>query len=75
MALDVVMGGFTNTVLHLLAAAHEAEVGFGRKEIDELSRRVPCICKVAPSGSYHVEDVHRSGGTHAILGQLDRPDC
>ena len=72
MALDVAMGGSTNTVLHLLAAAHEAGVDFGLKEIDELSRRVPCICKVAPNGSYHVEDVHRAGGIYTILGELDR---
>ena len=73
MALDIAMGGSTNTILHLLAAAREAEVDFGLKEIDELSRRVPCLCKVAPStGSYHVEDVHRAGGIHTILGELDR---
>jgi dihydroxy-acid dehydratase len=73
MALDVAMGGSTNTILHLLAAAHEARVGFGLKEIDELSRRVPCLCKVAPSSDrYHVEDVHRAGGIPAILGELDR---
>src|SRR5579859_2803853 len=72
MALDVAMGGSTNTILHLLAAAHEARVGFGLKEIDELSRRVPCLCKVAPSSSYHVEDVHRAGGIYTILGELDR---
>jgi dihydroxy-acid dehydratase len=72
MALDIAMGGSTNTILHLLAAAHEAEVDFGLKEIDELSRRVPCLCKVAPSSSYHVEDVHRAGGIHTILGELDR---
>src|SRR6202011_2243349 len=72
MALDVAMGGSTTTILHLLAAAHEARVGFGLKEIDELSRRVPCLCKVAPSSSYHVEDVHRAGGIPAILGELDR---
>jgi dihydroxy-acid dehydratase len=72
MALDVAMGGSTNTILHLLAAAHEAGVDFGLKEIDELSRRVPCLCKVAPSSSYHVEDVHRAGGIPAILGELDR---
>jgi len=59
-------------VLHLLAAAHEAGVDFGLKEIDELSRRVPCLCKVAPSSSYHVEDVHRAGGIYTILGELDR---
>jgi dihydroxy-acid dehydratase len=72
MALDVAMGGSTNTILHLLAAAHEGEVNFGLKEIDELSRRVPCLCKVAPSSSYHVEDVHRAGGIPTILGELDR---
>jgi len=72
MALDVAMGGSTNTILHLLAAAHEGGVDFGLKEIDELSRRVPCLCKVAPSSSYHVEDVHRAGGIPTILGELDR---
>jgi dihydroxy-acid dehydratase len=72
MALDVAMGGSTNTILHLLAAAHEAGVSFGLKDIDELSRRVPCLCKVAPSSSYHLEDVHRAGGIPSILGELDR---
>jgi len=72
MALDVAMGGSTNTILHLLAAAHEGGVNFGLKEIDEVSRRVPCLCKVAPSSSYHVEDVHRAGGIPTILGELDR---
>ena len=72
MALDVAMGGSTNTVLHLLAAAHEAGVGFGLKEIDAVSRRVPCIAKVAPSSQYHMEDVHRAGGIPAILGELNR---
>ena len=72
MALDIAMGGSTNTILHLLAAAREADVDFGLKEIDELSRRVPCLCKVAPNGSYHVEDVHRAGGIYTILGELDR---
>ncbi len=72
MALDVAMGGSTNTILHLLAAAHEAGVDFGLKDIDELSRRVPCLCKVAPSSDYHVEDVHRAGGVPAILCELDR---
>src|SRR6202020_1972351 len=72
MALDIAMGGSTNTILHLLAAAHEAGVDFGLKEIDELSRRVPCVCKVAPNGAYHVEDVHRAGGIYTILGELDR---
>src|ERR1700720_1382803 len=72
MALDVAMGGSTNTILHLLAAAHEAGVDFGLKEIDELSRRVPCLCKVAPSSAYHVEEGHRAGGIPTILGELDR---
>ncbi len=72
MTLDVAMGGSTNTILHLLAAAHEGEVDFGLKEIDELSRRVPCLCKVAPSSNYHLEDVHRAGGIPSILGELDR---
>jgi dihydroxy-acid dehydratase len=72
MALDIAMGGSTNTILHLLAAAHEAGVDFGLKEIDELSRRVPCLCKVAPNGAAHVEDVHRAGGIYTILGELDR---
>ena len=73
MALDVAMGGSTNTILHLLAAAREARVDFGLKEINELSLRVPCLCKVAPAtAKYHVEDVHRAGGIPAILGELDR---
>jgi len=72
MTLDVAMGGSTNTILHLLAAAHEGSVNFGLKEIDELSRRVPCLCKVAPSSAYHLEDVHRAGGIPSILGELDR---
>ena len=72
MALDIAMGGSTNTILHLLAAAHEGGVDFGLKEIDELSRRVPCLCKVAPNSNYHVEDVHRAGGIPTILGELDR---
>ena len=73
MSLDVAMGGSTNTVLHLLAAAHEAKVGFTVKDIDRISRRVPCLCKVAPSTPlYHLEDVHRAGGIMAILGELDR---
>jgi dihydroxy-acid dehydratase len=72
MTLDIAMGGSTNTVLHLLAAALEAEVDFTMAEIDELSRRVPNICKVAPSGDYLVEDVHRAGGIPAILGELRR---
>ena len=72
MTLDIAMGGSTNTVLHLLAAAHEAGVDFAMGDIDELSRRVPCICKVAPNGSYLMEDVHRAGGIPAILGELHR---
>ncbi|MFC0865294.1 dihydroxy-acid dehydratase [Sphaerimonospora cavernae] len=73
MALDVAMGGSTNTILHLLAAAREAGVDFGLKEINEVSLRVPCLCKVAPATSkYHVEDVHRAGGIPGILGELDR---
>src|SRR6201990_3681072 len=72
MTLDISMGGSTNTVLHLLAAAQEAEVDFTMAGIDTLSRRVPNICKVAPSGDYLVEDVHRAGGIPAILGELRR---
>ncbi|HUK66594.1 MAG TPA: dihydroxy-acid dehydratase [Anaeromyxobacteraceae bacterium] len=73
MSLDVAMGGSTNTVLHLLAAAREAKVDFSMKDIDRTSRRVPCLCKVAPSTQlYHLEDVHRAGGVMAILGELDR---
>jgi dihydroxy-acid dehydratase len=72
MALDIAMGGSTNTVLHILAIAHEAGVDFTMEHIDRLSRRVPNICKVAPSSHYHVEDVHRAGGIFTILGELDR---
>jgi dihydroxy-acid dehydratase len=73
MSLDVAMGGSTNTVLHLLAAAREAGVDFTMSDIDRISRRVPCLCKVAPSTQkYHMEDVHRAGGVMAILGELDR---
>ncbi|MBV2096786.1 MAG: dihydroxy-acid dehydratase [Candidatus Thiodiazotropha sp. (ex Codakia orbicularis)] len=73
MSLDIAMGGSTNTVLHLLAAAHEAEVGFTMADIDRLSRKVPNLCKVAPATqAYHMEDVHRAGGVIAILGELDR---
>ncbi|KLI64015.1 dihydroxy-acid dehydratase [Aurantiacibacter marinus] len=73
VSLDIAMGGSTNTVLHLLAAAHEAGVDFTMKDIDRLSRHVPCLCKVAPAKSdVHMEDVHRAGGIMAILGQLDR---
>ncbi len=72
MTLDIAMGGSTNTVLHLLAIAHEAEVNFTMKDMDRLSRHVPTLCKVAPSSEYHLEDVHRAGGIAAILGELDR---
>ncbi|MCO7470169.1 dihydroxy-acid dehydratase [Stenotrophomonas maltophilia] len=73
MTLDIAMGGSTNTILHLLAAAQEAEVDFDLSHIDALSRRVPQLCKVAPnSPRYHVEDVHRAGGVFGILGELDR---
>ena len=72
MALDIAMGGSTNTILHLLAAAQEAELDYTLADIDELSRRVPCICKVAPNGTYLMEDVHRAGGMPAILGELHR---
>ena len=73
MTLDIAMGGSTNTVLHLLAAAHEGEVDFTMEDIDRLSRRVPVLCKVAPSvADVHMEDVHRAGGIMAILGELDR---
>ena len=73
MSLDIAMGGSTNTVLHLLAAAQEAQVPFSMKDIDELSRRVPHLCKVAPSTPlFHMEDVHRAGGVMALLGELDR---
>ncbi len=74
MSLDIAMGGSTNTVLHLLAAAHEAQVAFGMSDIDRLSRRIPNLCKVAPSSHYHLEDVHRAGGVMAILGELARAD-
>ncbi len=73
MSLDIAMGGSTNTVLHLLAAAQEAEVDFTMADIDRLSRKVPCLSKVAPNtAKYHMEDVHRAGGIMAILGELDR---
>ncbi|MFY1678179.1 MULTISPECIES: dihydroxy-acid dehydratase [unclassified Streptomyces] len=76
MALDIAMGGSTNTILHLLAAAREAEVPFGLAEIDALSRRVPCLAKVAPNiagdRTYYMEDVHRAGGIPALLGELHR---
>ena len=72
MSLDITMGGSTNTVLHLLAAAREAEVDFTVADIDEISRRVPCLCKVAPSSAYHVEDVNRAGGVLSIMAELAR---
>jgi len=73
MTLDIAMGGSTNTVLHLLAAAYEGEVPFTMKDIDRLSRKVPNVCKVAPAVSHvHIEDVHRAGGIMSILGELDR---
>ena len=72
MSLDIAMGGSTNTILHLLAVAHEAELDYTLTDIEARSRLVPCICKVAPSGSYLMEDVHRAGGIPAILGELNR---
>ena len=73
MTLDVAMGGSTNTVLHILAAAQEAGVDFTMTDIDRISRQVPCLCKVAPmTDKYHIEDVHRAGGIMGILGELDR---
>ena len=72
MSLDIAMGGSTNTVLHLLAVAREAGVDFTMKDIDALSRKVPCLCKVAPSSRWHVEDVHRAGGILSIMGELER---
>ena len=72
MALDVAMGGSTNTVLHTLAAAQEGEIDFDLQSIDEISRRVPCLAKVSPNSDYHMEDVHRAGGIPAILGELRR---
>ncbi len=72
MSLDIAMGGSTNTVLHLLAIAHEADVDFSMKDIDELSKKVPTLCKVAPSSHYHMQDVNKAGGILSILGELDR---
>ena len=72
MALDMAMGGSTNTVLHILAAAQEGEVDFTLADIDAIGRRVPCLSKVAPNSDYHMEDVHRAGGIPAILGELYR---
>ena len=70
MSLDIAMGGSTNTVLHLLAIAHEAGVNFSMKDIDKLSGRIPNLCKVAPSSTYHVQDVNRAGGVLGIMGEL-----
>ena len=73
MALDVAMGGSTNTVLHTLAIAHEAGADFTLKDIDRISRQVPCLAKVAPNSTkYHIEHVHRAGGIPALLGELNR---
>jgi dihydroxy-acid dehydratase len=73
MRVDIAMGGSTNTILHLLAAAQEAQVDFDQDDIDQLSRVTPCLCKVAPNSSqYYMEDVHRAGGIPAIMGELDR---
>ena len=72
MSLDIAMGGSTNTVLHLLAIAHEAGVDFAMKDIDTLSRKIPNICKVSPSSAYHVQDVNRAGGILSIMGELER---
>ncbi len=74
MSLDIAMGGSTNTVLHLLAAAREGNIDFTMRDIDRLSRRVPNLCKVAPSSHFHLEDVHRAGGVLAILGEMDRAE-
>jgi dihydroxy-acid dehydratase len=70
--LDVAMGGSTNTILHTLAIAREAGIPYDIKRIDDISRRIPCLCKVSPSSNYHVQDVHRAGGIHTILGELKR---
>lgn len=73
MSMDIAMGGSTNTILHLLAAAHEGEINFTMKDIDRLSRKVPQLCQVAPNGTdYHMEDIHRAGGVMGILGELAR---
>jgi dihydroxy-acid dehydratase len=72
IALDVAMGGSTNTILHTLAIAREAGIAYDIKRIDDISHRVPCLCKVSPSSNYHVQDVHRAGGIHTILGELKR---
>ncbi len=74
IALDVAMGGSTNTILHTLAIAREAGIPYDIARIDAISRRVPCLCKVSPSSNYHVQDVHRAGGIHTILGEIRRID-
>jgi dihydroxy-acid dehydratase len=75
IVLDVAMGGSTNTILHTLAIAREAGITYDIKRIDEISRRVPCLCKVSPSSNYHVQDVHRAGGIYTILGELKRMEA
>ncbi|HNX04135.1 MAG TPA: dihydroxy-acid dehydratase [Opitutales bacterium] len=72
LALDVAMGGSTNTILHTLAVAREAGIEYDIDRIDAISRRVPCLCKVSPSSDYHIQDIHRAGGIHTILGELNR---
>ncbi len=72
MSVDIAMGGSTNTVLHLLAIAHEAQVDFSMKDIDALSRKIPNLCKVSPSSHYHMQDVNRAGGVIGIMGELDK---
>jgi len=74
MSLDIAMGGSTNTILHILAIAHEGEVDFKLQDINKLSKKVPNLCKVSPSSRYHVEDVNRAGGILGIMGELDRGD-
>lgn len=72
MTMDVAMGGSTNTVLHILAAAQSADVDFTLDDIERISHTVPCICKASPSGNWEISDVHRAGGISRILGELDR---
>ena len=72
MTLDIAMGGSSNTILHLLAVANEADVEFTMKDVDELSRKTPCLCKVSPNSKYYIEDVHNAGGVLAILGELEK---
>jgi len=74
MSLDIAMGGSTNTILHLLAIAQEAQVDFSMRDIDTLSRGVPCICKVSPNSNYHIEDVNKAGGVSSIMGELSKGD-